>query len=103
MRIELTPIRADGRPEVLRDGEALVIDGERVDFADLPEGGSVAVASPWIVGDVRREGGRLHLTLLLAHGGDAPEETRFAAPLDDPPDGPLALPPFAAPEPPAPA
>jgi hypothetical protein len=97
MLIELSPIRADARPEIARAGDALVIDGRTFDFADLPEGGSAETGSPWIVGPVRREGGRIRLVLLLAHGGEAPEETRFPAPLDDPPDGPLPLPPFDAP------
>jgi hypothetical protein len=41
--------------------------------------------------------GVLTVPLILPHGGDAPEATRFPAPIDAG-DGPVALPPYNAPE-----
>lgn len=99
MHITLHPIRQDRRPEIVRKGDALVIDGEVFDFAPLPEGAELpraAIDSPCFVGPVRREAGRICLGLLLAHGAGAPGATLFPAALELTGDGPLPLPPFAA-------
>jgi hypothetical protein len=50
--------------------------------------------APWIVGQPFEEDGAWHLTLVLPHGENAPEQTRFPGPLDVTADGPLALPPY---------
>lgn len=101
MHITLHPIRQDHRPVIRRQGDALIIDGEVFDFAPLPEGAELpraAIDCPHFAGPVRREGGRLHLGLLLAHGAGAPQATLFPEPLDLGGDDPLPLPPFDAEE-----
>jgi hypothetical protein len=54
----------------------------------------------WITGDVSRVSGEICLSLLLPHGANAPEETRFPAAYSIPliiADGPVPLPPYDAP------
>ena len=101
MKIILSPIRTDETLTASRDGEMLTLNGETFDFSPLGEGETLpadAIDSPWIVGDVTRTDGALHITLRLPHGANAPEETRFPEPIIDPPDGEIALPPHSLPE-----
>lgn len=103
MIITLVPIRMDGTLTLIREGEALILNGERVDLSAAAEGapldlslrdeaGDVVAPHPWIIGPVERRAGRLHLSLLLPHGADAPEAVRFPAPLSVESDGPVPLP-----------
>ena len=101
MHIKLSPIRTDRTLLASRSGDTLTINGETFDFAPLEEGETLpadAIDSPWIVGDVTRTDGALHITLRLPHGANAPEETRFPEPVIDPPDGEIALPMHSLPE-----
>lgn len=96
MHIHFSPIRMDTRPTLVVRGDALVIDGEIYDFEAIPEGATLprtAVNSPWIVSDVMRLNGELHLTLLLPHGPTAPVETLFPVDLNSVADGTVPLPP----------
>jgi len=97
MQITLTPQRRDDTLTLTRSGDVLTINGEAFDFTAIPEGGTLprdAVACDWLAGDVTRSGGVLHLTLILPHGADAPQETLFPAALTLTGDGPVALPPY---------
>lgn len=99
MDINLIPTRADRAFTLEKRGDVLVVNGEDFDFTPLPEGGLIpreAIESDWFAGDVERIGGELRLTLLLPHGANAPEETRFPVPVRVVDDGPIALPPFEA-------
>jgi hypothetical protein len=82
-------------------GDVLTLNGVSLDFGPLPAGATLpraAIASPWIAGDVTRDGaGVLTVPLILPHGAAAPEETLFPAPIDAE-DGPVALPAYALPE-----
>ena len=101
MQITLTPQRRDDILTLVRSGDTLTINGEAFDFAAIPEGGTLprdAVACDWLAGDVTRQGGQLHLTLILPHGADAPEATLFPAALTLTGDGPVALPAYENPE-----
>lgn len=96
MHITLSPIRSDAELTLHRAGNVLTIGGVPHDFSALPEGAVLPRAEagcPWLASDIRRQGGRLHLTLLLPHAAEAPPETLFPAPLTDPADGPVPLPP----------
>lgn len=98
MHIILSPMRSDDRLVVERQGDRLTINGAPVDLSGLAEGASLpegATGCAHVLGPVRRTGGRLHLTLLLPHGPDAPAETLFPAPLDPVPEGAVPLPPWA--------
>lgn len=96
MHIHFLPMRRDDRAAIEISGEALVIDGERFDFAALPVGATLprgAIACDWIGGDVTRDAdGALRIPLILPHGADAPEAIRFPDPVTVRADGPLPLP-----------
>ena len=97
MRIRLSPQCRDEPLVLIRSGDTLVVNGETFDFTPLPDGATLprdAIDSEFFVSDVSRVEGKLDLTLLLPHGPDAPEQTRFPEPIMDPPDGVVALPPF---------
>lgn len=95
MEITFQPVRHDGELVLERAGDCLTVNGEPFDFAPLPEGDTLpadAVACPWFAGPVRREGGRLFLSLILPHGPGAPAARRFPAPVSVAGDGPVPLP-----------
>ena len=95
MNITFSPVRMDDGLALERLGDTLVINGETFDFSQLEEGDILpaeAVACPWIASDVRRQAGRIALTILLPHGPDAPDRVRFPDPLDLQTDGPVPLP-----------
>lgn len=98
MHITLSPVRSDTPLSLERQGDRLVFNGDPLDLSPIPEGATLPAAAtgcPWIVGEVTRMAGVLHLTLVLPHGPDAPPETLFPAPLLLSQDGPVALPPHA--------
>ncbi|MBY6135030.1 hypothetical protein KUV61_04270 [Nocardioides marinus] len=102
MQIDWNPVRRDEALTITKQGDALTINGEVFDFDPLPEGATLprdAVACDWLASDVERIGGEIHLTLLLPHGADAPEETRFPQPVAMAGDGPVPVPPHSNPEP----
>lgn len=97
MKITLSPSRRDEPLELSRSGDTLIINGEAFDFSPLPDGATLppeAIHSDWVSGPVERIDGVLHVTLTLPHGANAPEETRFPAPMTLTGDGPVGLPPF---------
>ncbi|MGX0876212.1 hypothetical protein ACSSV4_000887 [Roseovarius sp. MBR-154] len=97
MQITLSPSRRDTALELSRNGDTLTINGETFDFSPLPDGASLpteAIGSDWFAGPVERVGGVLRLTLILPHGANAPEATRFPAPITLTGDGPVSLPPY---------
>lgn len=98
MQITLSPIRAAAPIRVDRRGTSLVIDGTAHDLQTYAEG-----ACPWILGQPRSVKGVWQVTLMLPHGGCAPRETLFPAPILQAEDGPVPMPPFEAVPAPPPA
>jgi hypothetical protein len=98
MKITLSPQRRDDGPlTVFKEEDILTINDEIFDFSQLPDGATLpreAVNCQWLASDIERIDGELNFTLLLPHGSNAPEETRFPEPIIDPPDGVVILPPF---------
>ena len=95
MILKFSPVFMDKGLTLHRKGDVLTINGHALDFGPLPEGASLpadAIASPWIAGPVTRAGGVLHVTVMLPHGANAPEATRFPMPLTLTVDGPVELP-----------
>lgn len=95
MKITLSPTRSDARLVVAKRGDVLTINGEAFDLSVIPEGATLpasAVATPWLVGPIHRQGGELELTLILPHGPKPTQAQAFPEPLLDPPDGLLDLP-----------
>lgn len=100
MKISLSPVRLDKELTLSRNGDVLEINGEAFDFSGIPEGASLppgAVSCDWLASDIERINGVLHLTLILPHGANAPQETTYPAPLEVTEDGPIELPPYDAP------
>ena len=100
MHIDLIPLGYSGTLALSKAGDVLTMNGVDYDFTLLPEGATLprtAVDCFWLASDVERIDGVLHLTLRLPHGGTAPPETLFPAPVIHPHDGPVTLPPFSTP------
>lgn len=95
MRISLSPIRTDSLLQVERAGDILTINGQAFDFTSLPDGATIpagVVPCDWIAGPVDRVGGKIHITIVLPHGANPPDEVAFPSPIIDPPDGEVVLP-----------
>lgn len=95
MYITLTPVRCNASLSVDRQGDLLTINGEVYDLSGIPEGAILprdAVECSWLASDIERKNGRLHLSLILPHGSDAPDGMRFPDAIDLEGDGPVALP-----------
>ena len=95
MKITLSPQRRDDTLTITKQGDTLTINGTAYDFSQLPDGGSLpadAVDCEFVIGSVDRVNGELELTLLLPHGANASESTRFTQPIIDPADGEVELP-----------
>jgi len=95
MKINLSPQRRDEQLFITKTGDILTINGDTYDFNQLPDGATLpkdAVDCKWLVSDVERVDGELVLTLILPHGPNAPESTRFPEPIIDPADGEIRLP-----------
>ena len=97
MELKFTSQRRDTPLELSRTGDTLTINGDTFDFSGLPDGATLppeAIDSDWFSGPVERIGGVLHISLILPHGANAPEETRFPAPITLKKDGQVDLPPY---------
>lgn len=80
MRLILSPVRMDARLVAELRGGDLVLNGVSLGLSGLAEGEVLSreeAASPWICGDIRWEGGELHVPLILPHGALAPDETLY--------------------------
>lgn len=95
MHISFSPMRRDDTLTVIKSGDALTINGEAYDFSPLPDGATILageIPCEWIVNDVERIDGEIHLTLILPHGPNPPEEIAFPEPITVTEDGPITLP-----------
>lgn len=95
MNLHFTPMRRDEALTLSRSGDMLTINGEVFDFSGIPEGATLpraAVVCEWLASDIERIGGTIHLTLILPHGANAPQETLFPQPITVTTDGPITLP-----------
>lgn len=100
-KINWSPVRRDETLTGSTQGDALTMNGEVFDFTTLPDGATLprdAVACEWLASNVERIGGEIHLTLILPHGADAPDETRFPQPVTMAGDGPVPVPLHSNPE-----
>lgn len=102
MIIKISPVRWDVEaPAVVYSKDALTINGQVYDFRPLPDGATLpaaAVDSVWLVGEVERIDGEIHLTLLLPHGPNPAHAVAFPEPIRVTKAGAVKLP-FDAPEP----
>lgn len=97
MYIKLSPQRTNRLLSLEKQNQTLIINGEPFDFSGLPDGATLpkdAIDSDVIISDVERIDGEIHLTVLIPHGANAPEETRFPKPIKVKEDGAIDLPPY---------
>ncbi|MHC9235032.1 hypothetical protein ACX9MO_05250 [Pseudooceanicola sp. 502str34] len=103
MNITFSPVAGLPVLAVSKSGDVLTLNGETFDFTDLPTGATLpkeAITCEWISGDVSRdESGVLTVPMILPHGPNAPEATRFPAPINGVPDGEIAMPAYDEEEP----
>ena len=94
MQISLSPMHREDHLVASVSSDVLTLNGAAFDFSGVPEGATLpqgAVSCDWLASDVQRFDGEIHLTLILPHGANAPEETRFPVPVTVS-DGPVSLP-----------
>ena len=87
--ITLSPMRRDDRLTVSVAGDVLALNGEALDLGTYtadPE-----APHDWIIGQPVQERGLWQVALVLPHGADASEQTRFPPPITVTADGPVAL------------
>ena len=96
MIIHFSPQHRAERLKVGRVGDMLTINETLLDLCELDEGEQLHVDCPWVVGPVTRREGKVHLTLILPHGFNAPHETCFPLPIEVAEDGPVPIPPYDA-------
>ncbi|MFK9081943.1 hypothetical protein [Pseudomonas neuropathica] len=95
MRINLSPQRRDDVLEVVKQGSALVLNGEVFDFSPMAAGDTLpaaAINSEWFDGAVAHVGGELVVTLILPNPWNYSREQAFPVPLLNVPDGPVVFP-----------
>lgn len=95
MKITLSPQRRDDTLTVFKVGDALVLNGEVLDFGPLPEGGTLpfgSVNNPWVASDVNRINGQIEVSIILPCAAGASPSACFPAPIITTQDGPVELP-----------
>jgi len=74
IKINLSPVRADVKTEASLSGSILTVNGVAFDLSAMPDGATVQHP---VIQDCTRTGDDYELTITLAHGYTASEETRF--------------------------
>lgn len=95
MQIKFNPQRRDDVLTAVKQGDALIVNGELFDFSALPDGATLpteAIASEFFSGPVERIGGEIHVTLTLPHGANPSHAVAFPLPIAVTDDGPVELP-----------
>lgn len=95
MQIKFNPQRRDDTLTVVKQGDALIVNGVTYDFSPLPEGATLpaeAIDSDLFSGPVERINGEIVLTLTLPHGPNPSHAVAFPQPINVTADGPVELP-----------
>lgn len=97
-QISFSPIRFDTPLTLSVDGEALIVNGDRLDFsaiATASKGEVEAFDCPFLADDPERDAdGTLHVKVLLPYGSAASQDALFPQPIMVSEDGPVTLPAF---------
>lgn len=95
-QITFSPVDMLGDLTLTASGDILTVNGDVLDFSDLPDGGEYpaeALDNPMVVGGVQRADGVIHITVILPYSNpDAPEAVRFPQSITVTTDGEIALP-----------
>ncbi|WOC14578.1 hypothetical protein [Pseudochrobactrum sp. MP213Fo] len=96
MHISFSPQYSDAKLKLLIDGDKLIINGDVLDFSDLPEGGSYpidAIDNDLIAGGVSRINGEIHAAVILPYKlSNPPRSVAFPDPVTVAVNGRVALP-----------
>lgn len=95
MRINLTPQLTDKCLIVVKEGNTLILNGDRFDLSPMTEGSTLpgsAINSEWFAGDVEMIDGEINVTLLLPNPANYSQDQAFPQPLLNVPDGLVSLP-----------
>lgn len=96
MKIKFSPMRRDAQLELSVSGDTLVLNNRVLDFSTIGEGETRAAEEfepDWLVGEIRRTSGEIHLMVILPHGANAPVQTLFPQDIVAG-EGPIILPPY---------
>ncbi len=74
IKINLSPVRADVKTEASLSGLIITVGGEAFDLSLIEDGATIQHS---VIQNCTRTGDDYELTITLAHGYTAPEETRF--------------------------
>lgn len=100
-KISYCPVFSDAVLSLEKRGNILIVNGDELDFSDLPDGGEYpaeALDNPSVVGGVERIAGVIYVTVILPYLMSGYFET--PAPITVTSDGPIALPEGRYPPPP---
>ncbi len=92
LTINLNPVRSETETQASWVAPVLTVYNELFDLS-LLEDGATATGHP-VLGNVTRNGDHYECAVLLGHGKNAPEATRFPEPLTITQDGDIELPLF---------
>lgn len=95
MNIKLVPQERGYTISVSKAGDVLTVAGVELDFSVIPEGATLpasAAGCEYIVDEVTRVEGVLHVTLLMPYIATDDPLICFPQPIADPGDGRIALP-----------
>lgn len=94
MIINLSPQVSGKTLSLSVNSDVLTVNNTDYDFSVIPEGATLpadAVESDFIIGNIDRVDGTIHLTVLLPIQADASESARFPEPINQT-SGPVELP-----------
>ncbi|WP_418459724.1 hypothetical protein ACNT8L_04470 [Brucella intermedia] len=92
-KISFCPQLSDADLSLENRGNVLIVNGDELDFSDLPDGGEYppeAIDNPSIVGSVTRVGEEIHVTVILPYLMPGHFETPPSITVIN--DGPIELP-----------
>lgn len=96
MRIAFSPQYSDATLDLVVNGSKLIINGDILDFSDLPDGGSYpvdAIENDLIGGAVSRINGEIHATVILPYKlSNPPHAVVFPLPVTVTTNGRVPLP-----------
>jgi len=96
MKITFSPIRSDADLTLFKTGDALTINGDVLDFSDLPDDGDYpaeAIENPVVIGGVKRVDGEVQIAVLLPYSNpNPPRAVAFPDPITVTADGVVTLP-----------
>lgn len=95
MILHFHPQRSDAALKLEKNGDTLIVNGERFDFSGLEQGAILppsAIASDLFVGPVGREGADLRVHLVLPLGDNPGNLADYSRPVRYEADGPMRLP-----------